>query len=669
MKKHLFAAGAAGLALACATAASAQSIDYGSLEQMFNEPVTTSATGSPQRSTDAPVDMTIISASDIQRSGATDLPTILSRVAGVDVLNWSAGTTDVGIRGYNQAYSPRLLVLVNGRQVYLDHYGYTAWSTIPVQLDEIRQIEVVRGPNSALFGFNAVGGVVNIITYNPKFDDADTLTVRGGSNGYAGGSLVATGKLGEKAWARLSIGSEKQNEWSAGPKTVPADSFRDPTRTSAALDTVFQLAPKTELRVETSWATAEQTDMPPNYSLYGLQYDVWSVKGALTSETGFGLVQAQAYMNQGDTEFTFQGTKYHFDNPIKVVSIQDLFKVGANHTFRVGLEYRDNSMTTTPIEGGEVSYKVLAPSAMWNWAVSPKVALTTAVRLDHMSLKRSGSFPAGFPNRDNRIWDRETDQVSANVGAVFKATEHDTFRLAYARGVQSPTLLELGGVQSAVSLPGLSFAITGNPRLEPTIVTNYEATYDHSIQKLAATVSAKVFVQSSKDLKASSGETVLPAAPGDALGLIYGNVGDSKLKGFELSASSNKAVGFRWAVDYTYTDIEDEAPTGVDPRSLGIAYSETTPKHRGNANVGWANEAWAADLYVHYVDSFYGVAPFGGTPARISKFATLSGRVAYKAGKDLTVAVSGQNLLDDQQTQSTGFRADRRLLLTVSKSW
>ena len=149
-----------------AGAAGAQSIDYGSLESLFGEAVTTSATGSPQRSTEVPVDMTIISADDIKRSGAHDLPTLLGRVPGIDVLNWSTYGADVGVRGYNQPMSPRLLVLVNGRQVYLDHYGYTAWSTIPVQLSEIRQIEVVKGPNAALFGFKSNTGGGNAGT-NP----------------------------------------------------------------------------------------------------------------------------------------------------------------------------------------------------------------------------------------------------------------------------------------------------------------------------------------------------------------------------------------------------------------------------------------------------------------------------------------------------------------------
>ena len=59
------------------------------------------------------------------------------------------------------------MVLINGRQVYMVDYGRIVWGNLPVQLNEIRQIEVIKGPNSALYGFNAVGGVINIITYDP----------------------------------------------------------------------------------------------------------------------------------------------------------------------------------------------------------------------------------------------------------------------------------------------------------------------------------------------------------------------------------------------------------------------------------------------------------------------------------------------------------------------
>ena len=121
----------------------AQSLDYAAFEQLFGEPVTTSVTGSPQRAGGVPASMEIISTEDIRRSGARDIPGILRHVAGVDILQQTNDHADVSVRGYNQAFAPRLLVLVDGRQVYADYYGFTGWSTIPVELEAIRQIEEI----------------------------------------------------------------------------------------------------------------------------------------------------------------------------------------------------------------------------------------------------------------------------------------------------------------------------------------------------------------------------------------------------------------------------------------------------------------------------------------------------------------------------------------------
>jgi outer membrane receptor for ferrienterochelin and colicins len=128
------------------TEAPAQTVDYGALEKLFAEPVTTSATGSPQRASEVPADMEIVTADDIRRSGAVDIPGVLSHVAGVDVLQWTAGGADVSVQGYNQPYSSRLLVLIDGRQVYADYYGLTPCSALPIELGAIRQIEIVKGP-------------------------------------------------------------------------------------------------------------------------------------------------------------------------------------------------------------------------------------------------------------------------------------------------------------------------------------------------------------------------------------------------------------------------------------------------------------------------------------------------------------------------------------------
>jgi outer membrane receptor for ferrienterochelin and colicin len=92
---------------------SAQSVDYAGFEQLFGEPVTTSATGKPQRISEVPANMEIITADDIRRSGADNIPDILQFVAGISVRRYGFAAADVGIRGYNETSNPRLLVLLN----------------------------------------------------------------------------------------------------------------------------------------------------------------------------------------------------------------------------------------------------------------------------------------------------------------------------------------------------------------------------------------------------------------------------------------------------------------------------------------------------------------------------------------------------------------------------
>ena len=653
MKKHtLLAASAAGVTLACAMPAAAQSIDYGALEGLFNEPVTTSATGSPQRAPEAPADMQII-----------------SRVAGIDVLAFGAGHADINVRGYNQASSPRLLVLINGRQVYLDHYGVTLWQNLPVQLQEIRQIEVVKGPNTALFGFNAASGVVNIITYNPKFDDTDAVQVRAGTGDNIGGSVVVTQALGDRFFARLSAGAERMQEWS---NTIGIENRRlaDPRTVNVALDTITQLSPKAELRIEANWANTQQSGVPatnysPNKSL------THSVKGTLSAETRLGLVQVTAYQNDLSAKY-FIVSRTDWENRTRVLSAQDIFKVGTAHTFRVGAEYRNNTLNTAPIDTGDVSYDVYAVSGMWNWAINDRFATTVALRHDTLKLDRSGTFAAGLPLADNAFWNRDINEVSANLAVVWRPTSEDTLRASYGRGVQAPTLIELGGFQEINPVaPGVRVGLIGNPALQPSIVDNYQISYDRNLPSLGARFGARVFWQQWTDLKGlpnSRGfdiaptRTTLPTSQ-------FVNVGDSEMQGFEVSASGKVANGFRWSADYTYTDVEDEPFAGVNIAVRGAAFGQTTPKSRGNVAAGWSGGAIEADAFLRYSSSFDFNPPTGGPLQHVDAYATLGGRVAYRLEDGTTLAVNGQNLLNRRQAQTNLLRAERRMQFSISKAW
>ncbi len=103
--RGLLLAGVSAFAItAIARNASAQSVDYGALEELYGEAVTTSVTGKPQKASEAPANLTIITQDDIRRSGTNNIPDILQFVAGIDIRRYGAADADVAIRGYDERF-------------------------------------------------------------------------------------------------------------------------------------------------------------------------------------------------------------------------------------------------------------------------------------------------------------------------------------------------------------------------------------------------------------------------------------------------------------------------------------------------------------------------------------------------------------------------------------
>ena len=180
------------------------------LEEAYERTVVT-ASRVGQDPLDSPSTVAVLTADDIRLSGVTNIPDLLRRVAGVDVMNLSAGQADVSIRGFNNKLNNKVLILIDGRSQYLDFIGGTVWETFPVQLEEIERIEVIRGPGSAVYGANAVTGVINIITRTPGEGD-QVVHIDGGAPALLRASAVASGRVGETAY-RLSAGYHQQRRW------------------------------------------------------------------------------------------------------------------------------------------------------------------------------------------------------------------------------------------------------------------------------------------------------------------------------------------------------------------------------------------------------------------------------------------------------------------------
>src|SRR5437870_6570306 len=150
----------------------------------------------------------VITDEDIRHSGATDIPTLLRRIPGMEVMQMTGADFDVSVRGNNQQAANKLLVLVDGRSIYEDAYGSVFWTLLPVTLPEIKRIEVLKGPASSIYGFNAFDGVINIITKSPAEMKGNTngtlLQVGGGEFGTIRAAAIQAGTY-EKLGYRLSV--------------------------------------------------------------------------------------------------------------------------------------------------------------------------------------------------------------------------------------------------------------------------------------------------------------------------------------------------------------------------------------------------------------------------------------------------------------------------------
>ena len=175
------------VAIACAaaelpaqTADSSDSLKQMTLAQLGNVSVT-SVSKEPQKLLRTPAAIYVLTAEDIRRSGATNIPDALRVVPGVEVARIDSDHWSVGIRGFGSEFSKSVLVLIDGRSVYSPLFSGVYWNVQNVMLEDVDRIEVIRGPGGTIWGANAVNGVINIITKSAKHTHGALLSSAGGN--------------------------------------------------------------------------------------------------------------------------------------------------------------------------------------------------------------------------------------------------------------------------------------------------------------------------------------------------------------------------------------------------------------------------------------------------------------------------------------------------------
>lgn len=180
----------------CAVAASGNEFLDMSLEELVDYRLM-SMSRKEQRVADMAAAAYVISSEEIRRSGAQSIPEALRLVPGLNVAQMARNRWAVSSRGFNERFSSKLLVQVDGRSVYSPLFSGVLWETQDLAMDDIERIEVIRGPGAALWGTNAMNGVINVVTRSAAASQGSRLQATLGSGDLASAALTHGGELAQ----------------------------------------------------------------------------------------------------------------------------------------------------------------------------------------------------------------------------------------------------------------------------------------------------------------------------------------------------------------------------------------------------------------------------------------------------------------------------------------
>jgi len=611
------------------------------LEFIKEEETVSIASRYEQPISEAPSNVYVLTDEDIRQSGATDLPTVLRRIPGIEVMQDTGANFNVSARGDNQLLANKMLVLVDGRSIFVDAQAVVYWKTIPVTLPEIKRIEVLRGPASAVYGFNAFDGVINIITKSPEEMRGTTLQFGGGEFGTISSAAVHAGTSGKFGY-RLSVGHDQNQQW----RDRDALAFRD---NKFNVQTEYHLTGDSKLSVSGGLVDVNRFDGPmtttgvtigastPAFGYAHVVYErpnffvrtFWNRWNDTVDLTVHPLIAN--FLRITDPALSprvqFQGDTYNAEAQHSL----DLF---AAHRFTYGANYRLNTLSSDLIDKYSTENR-LGFYVQDEWKATETITLVAGVRYD----------------LDTFIH----PTVSPRVTLLYRPASDHTFTLGVSKAYRPPTLIEshfssLAFITLPPPIPSPPpNAGGGSSNLGPEQITSYEAGYQGWYWKHRLRVRGNLFFNHISDL-------IVPTTP------TPGQGGVADIYGGEAGV---EFVVTRWLsgfANYSYQEV-GQSFTGTARRS--------PPRFKWNTGLRGDWESGVnGEIAYHHVgaatypinESFSSFTAFGVTPPnpRVGSYNLLNIRAGYKFWKprasagfmrEAEVAVSAFNALDDEHKE------------------
>lgn len=308
-------------------------------------PVVVTATRVAQPLTDVLADVSLLDRTAIERSGAVNVAEVLSQLPGVEFSRTGgpAGVTSLYLRGGETRHT---LLLIDGVRVDSQATGGATWSMVP--LAQVERIEVLRGPAAAIYGSDALGGVVQIITRKGEGPVQPSVAVGVGSHGTLALNASVSGSSGDWDYS-LGLGRELSNGFNAMPLVnADLDGYR---RTTGSGRVGFKI--NREHRVEATWLGNE------GQSAYDNAFDAGTDYRALQKLSTVGLAwvadwspvwRSRVALTQGHEHYDSPQIPYVTDTTVTTALLHNEWHLGV-HQLTADLERREdklNNASTTP---------------------------------------------------------------------------------------------------------------------------------------------------------------------------------------------------------------------------------------------------------------------------------------------------------------------------------
>ena len=619
-----------------------------SIEELMDVQVTTVSRKAESLS-DSAAAVYVVSQEDIRRSGATCIPEALRMVPGLQVAKTNGNVWVITSRGFADRWASKLLVQIDGRNVYTPLFSGVYWDVQDYPLDDIDRIEVIRGPGATMWGANAVNGIINVITKSSVQTQGGLAVAGAGHEEKAFGTLRYGGELGSngayrvytKYFSRDDTGTRK---WFQGPESPNAGDPWHQARGGFRCD--WNLNPNKSLTVQGDmYGGGERQILTSFFLTEPFERDIQNVidvsggniLARMTTRLSDTSEQSlQFYYDRIDREeLQFGEHRNNFD-----LDFQRSLLPSARHALIWGLGYRYTQDTT------DSSFWVqFDPARSHQQVISAFVQDDITIRPEKFRLTLGSKF------EQNTFTHFE---VQPNIRFLWTPTKRQTLWGAVSRAVRTPSRWERSGRVNDQTGPGDPFtnllAVLPNHEFDSEDLLAYELGYRTQPSKNVS-LDVATFYNIYRDVRAFAGIDpfleVDPAPPHIVLPLQLQNKIEGRTVGTEIAANWDVCGWWRLSGGCTFLRMD----LVQDPSTL--ANWLTTPvldPMDGSPRKQYSIRSYM-DLPAHMeFDSILYVV--GRVPrTAVPSYSRLDLRLGWRPKKDLDISIMLQNALKSEHRE------------------